>query len=129
MDATRDGKHHNAAVTALVASLVALIVSFLVYFSLLSLLALKEEVTPDNRTVVERKVIGGVWVTALAKTALKKSGATRQRVFAGMGYDKDAMWPRASRTLARALVILAYLVFIPAGTVALATSGMVIAGS
>ena len=100
--------------------------SFLVYFSLLSLLALKEEAYAGQPTVVERKVIGGVWVIAPRRPRWKKSGATRQRAFAWDGL-RQGCDVAARGHLRRGHPRLP--VFIPARNCRAATSGMVIAGS
>jgi hypothetical protein len=106
------------------------IVALVVYTLLFSIVYEKEAIAAGAQPpkTVRVKVIGGTWLTPVARAKLGFDGAeTIQDLYDGAAYNKDRVWPKIAQQLAQALFILAYLGLVCAGTIALACASILVA--
>ena len=117
---------HASFLTNLAVGLGALaLVSFLIYGALIRIYIYIKKVADTPGKVRSYKIIGGLWLTAAARKALKKQPVI-QMIFEGAAYNEDAVWPRPARALSQVLFNLSYLGLVVGGMLALTTASMLI---
>lgn len=108
------------------------LVALVVYSLLVGVLIYEKIYVVSGTQTAQQKIIGGLWLTEAARTALK-SGSPRpgtvSELFAGAAYKEDLVWPRVSRALAKICFQLAYIVLIACGTCALTAVSLLVASS
>jgi len=87
--------------------------------------------TVKENVVVRQNVIGGFSLNVEAKEALRRAreqnpSLTIQELFKGAAYDVDKMWHRLSRSLAKQLFVISYIMLVSCGTVALASAAILV---
>jgi len=123
---TRDGDHETVAVVCLIVAVSACVLALAIYIVLLEFVMIEAE-RAVNGVVVEERIIGGLWLTKKARDA-RHGGLSRPVVFKMLGFSRDEMWPPLSRGVAKVATVIAYLAFVPAGTIAVAAAGVALAG-
>jgi hypothetical protein len=74
------------------------------------------------------KIIGGFRRTPQAVQVMQNhANLTIQDILTGAQYDPDRVWPRPSRALAKISFVLMYILLIFSGTIALASTAMLLA--
>ena len=66
-----------------------------------------------------RRVLGGFRLTAEAARITKEKGQGEQQLFTDAQGDQDLVWTRGSRAAAQIVVVIAYLMLVLCGTIAL----------
>lgn len=76
------------------------------------------------KTSGTQRVIGGFWLTAQARQSKADHNVTTQALLEGAAYDRDLVWSRSSRALAKAAFQLGYMGLTICGTVAVAAAAI-----
>ena len=111
---------------------IATVVSLLIYGILVGTLTYNR-LDEVNGNVVQKKIIGGFWLTKAANIVLSQKAAqtppvflTKQELLMGAGYDPDKVWSPFSRSLAKSAFVICYLGLTASGTVALACASIIL---
>ncbi len=106
--------------------------ALIVYTLLVGVLVYEKQIAITRNATKSVKVIGGFWLTRQATEALR-SGDPRPHsirdLFIGAQYNEDLVWPRFSRSLAKACFQLAYIALVGLGTSALAAISLLVAST
>ncbi|MDP9239545.1 MAG: hypothetical protein M3O55_02755 [Actinomycetota bacterium] len=116
----RDAAHIDTLNRTVILLLGATLVCFLLYGFLVggqTYELVKNEGPPE-------KVIGGFWLTRVAKKSKAEHNVTTQELLEGAAYDPEKLWSRPSRQLAKAGFQLGYLGLTICGTLALAAAAI-----
>jgi hypothetical protein len=102
------------------------VLSGLRYSYLLTLLRYVRLISTGRNHHATEYIIGGSVLTAIAAKA-RKQGMSIQDILASCGYEPDHVWPRDSRADNERTVSRAYLMVTCAGSIALASIGILAA--
>lgn len=102
------------------------LLALLIYGILRATLTYYREVAVAPNKVERFLVVGGFSLTPQARITMEKNQVTVQELFKGAAYDPDRIWPKFSRAIAKASLVLFYVLLVLTGTVALASASMLL---
>ncbi len=102
--------------------------ALVIYSILVAVFVYDKEVVVGKNKTDKTKIIGGFWLTGIAKDALLKNPTiTIPEVFKGAKYDPDKVWPRFSRALTKVSFQISYVALVGLGTLALSAASLLVA--
>jgi hypothetical protein len=106
---------------------VGCLVSLIVYTFLISTKTYTQQYSPSRNQTASRKIIGGFCFEEAAKAKLlERPDLTVQDLLSGAGYDPDRVWKPACRAAAKVCFILGYLGLTVCGSIALASTAILL---
>lgn len=122
-----DQENRDTVLTIAIVCAATCVVALLGYGYLIATHVYERLVSTQSNTHHTEKIIGGFWLSpAAVETKSARRELTIQNVLTGAAYDPDLVWSRASRALAKAVFVLAYIVLTASGTLALSAAAMLL---
>jgi hypothetical protein len=122
---TQASPEHSHTLAVITISCVAVcVIAMIGYGLLIGTHVYDKEVSELPNTTTHRKIVAGLWLRPAAKKKREDENLTIQTMLEKAAFDEDELWTRLSRTLAKTLFAVAYIVFTVCGTLAVAGIGM-----